>query len=76
MEEGRCRSCGAPVVLIYGATKRMICNPKILTVITDRGLIVHGRESHFSTCPNADKWRTKKMSGENYRPKDEVEGKS
>jgi len=73
MEEGRCRSCGAPVVWIYGATRRMICNPQVLTLITDEGLVVKGRESHFSNCPDADKWRRKKANGKGYRPNNEVE---
>ena len=60
MEEGRCRSCGAPVVWIYGTTKRTICDPKVLTVVLDNGEVVKGRISHFATCPDADKWRRRK----------------
>jgi hypothetical protein len=44
-EEGRCRSCGAPIkwtVTVGG--KRMP---------VDRG----SRESHFATCPDAKRWR-------------------
>ena len=67
MEEGRCRSCGAPVVWIYGATRRMICNPGVLTVITDEGLVVKGRESHFSTCPTSNKWRVRGTNGRSNR---------
>ena len=73
MEEERCRSCGAPVVWIYGATRRMICNPEVLTVITDEGLVVKGRESHFSTCPDADKWRRRKTNAKTDRTNVEVE---
>ncbi len=74
MEEGRCRSCGAPVVWIYGATRRMICNPEVLTVVTDEGLVVKGRESHFSTCPDANKWRRKSTNGKSDRANVEMEG--
>ncbi len=74
MEEGRCRSCGAPVVWIYGATRRMICNPEVLAVITDEGLVVRGRESHFSTCPDANKWRRKRTNGKSDRTNVEMEG--
>ncbi len=73
MEEGRCRSCGASIVWIYGATRRMICNPEVLTVITDEGLVVRGRESHFSTCPDANKWRRKRTDGKSDRANIEVE---
>ncbi len=62
MEEGRCRSCGAEVVWIYGATRRMICDPKVITIVTDTGEILKGRISHFATCPDADKWRKKQPS--------------
>ena len=53
-EKGRCRFCEAPVFWIYGATRGMICNPGVLTVITDEGLVVKGRESHFSTRSEAN----------------------
>ncbi len=61
IENDRCKSCGADVIWITGAeTRRYICNPRILTFITDEGTLARGRESHFSTCPDADKWRKRR----------------
>lgn len=62
IEIDRCKSCGADVIWIQSETKRYICNPRILTLITDSGDVVRGRESHFSTCPDADKWRKNKRN--------------
>jgi hypothetical protein len=62
--DGICRSCGAEVVWVKGERHSMICNPKVFTVITDQGIVIQGRESHFSTCPQAAEWRKKKIRGE------------
>lgn len=56
---GTCRSCGAPVVWNNKGAKNHPCNPKILKVVLADGSVVSGRESHFSTCPQANFWRKK-----------------
>ena len=50
---GKCRSCGAPIVWI----DKHPCNPAIQKFVQADGTIATGRISHFSTCPDADKWR-------------------
>ena len=56
----KCRSCGNEIVWIELANgKKMPCDPLVLTVITKgpHPVVAQGRESHFSTCPDAGKWR-------------------
>lgn len=50
---GHCRSCGAPIVWI----DKHPCNPAIQKFVQADGSVATGRISHFSTCPDADKWR-------------------
>lgn len=54
-----CRSCGAPVVWGTLNGKPHPLNPRVLTVVTDDGACVRGRESHFATCPHGKQWRTR-----------------
>lgn len=57
-EPGICRSCGAAIVWVVTTSRaRMPCDDKIRTLVTDEGVIVRGRESHFATCPNANEHR-------------------
>ncbi len=53
-EPGTCRLCGAAIVWIRTVGgKAMPCDAKVLSVTTDAGMQVRGRESHFATCPRA-----------------------
>lgn len=55
---GICRSCKAPIVWVRQPNgKNHPCDPPIVSVITAEGVLVRGRRSHFSTCPDASKWR-------------------
>jgi hypothetical protein len=57
----RCKGCNAPIVWVRTSADRLIpCDPAVLTVVTDDGRIVRGRESHFATCPRASAFRTPK----------------
>lgn len=67
---GRCQSCGAEVIWVRTERgKRMPLDREesmergaLLFVIDDKG-VAHrsqtgrGYQSHFSTCPQADRWR-------------------
>lgn len=60
----QCRSCQAEIVWIKTSSgKPMPCDPKLITVVTDEGVTVKGRLSHFATCPNAGQHRKKKTDG-------------
>jgi hypothetical protein len=53
-----CRSCNAEIVWIKTkAGKLMPLDPPVLTVVTDQGETVRGRESHWATCPGAGEHR-------------------
>jgi hypothetical protein len=53
-EPGTCRLCGAAIVwIVTVGGKAMPCDAQVRVVITDAGLQVRGRESHFATCPRA-----------------------
>lgn len=53
-----CTSCKAPIVWVRTANGRsMPCDPEVLAVVTDTGEIARGRQSHFASCPNADRHR-------------------
>ncbi len=65
-DTARCSSCGDPIIwirarkkddLAAATGKPMPCNPTRRTIITKDGHVTSGWESHFSTCPNADKHR-------------------
>lgn len=50
----RCKSCQAEVVWLKTKNdKPMICDPRIVTVLTDAGETVRGRVPHWATCPSA-----------------------
>jgi len=56
----KCKSCGAPIVWVRSVINKPIpLDPKIYRVVTEDGVVVKGRISHFATCPNADKFRRK-----------------
>lgn len=54
-----CGSCGASIVWSKTAHGKPIpLDPPLLTIVVDTtGVVVRGRISHFSTCPNADSHR-------------------
>lgn len=51
-----CRKCGRPIVWIQSAKtgKAIPCNPRPLSVVTNKGRTVQGRIVHFATCPKSD----------------------
>jgi hypothetical protein len=50
----QCRSCGAPVIWQTTVAGRPIpLDPTIHVVFDESGVAHRGRNSHFSTCPNA-----------------------
>lgn len=60
----RCKSCGAVIcwVKMSKSQKWMPVDPDKLTIVvipqnSDLGEVQYGYQSHFSTCPNADKHR-------------------
>jgi hypothetical protein len=58
--EAACKSCGAAVVWRRTeAGKPIPLNPRILSVVTDEGKVVRGREAHHATCPQAADYRKK-----------------
>lgn len=61
LKRGACRSCGAEIVWITSQAGKLIpCDSREKAVITVDGRFVKGFESHFSTCPDAAKWRNAK----------------
>ena len=57
----QCKTCGAEIVWVTTtAGKRMPLDITYKTVVTNDGKVVLGRESHFSTCPDADIHRKRK----------------
>ena len=63
---GRCRSCSASIVWVKNLEKDKwhICNPPVKMFVRQRSpnfgeyfKLDDVYESHFSTCPDADKWR-------------------
>lgn len=62
-DQGRCRSCGADIqwgVTENGARMPMDLQRRTVCVPAPDGRVkvVTGYESHFATCPNADRHRT------------------
>lgn len=56
--EEKCSSCGAAVVWIKTEEgKKMPLDPKVLTVVAPNGKTTRGRQSHFSSCPEAKEHR-------------------
>ena len=61
--EANCRSCGAEIYFVKRHGKWSPINRKKLKIFFRRGnewLCIEAHESHFSTCPQADKWRKNK----------------
>lgn len=53
-----CRTCGAPIRFVPSKHGNWIpVDERRLTVVTDAGEVVNGRQSHFASCPQAEKWR-------------------
>jgi len=56
----KCKSCGSDIVWQKSsAGVNMPLDEKVITIITEDGIIAKGRISHFATCPNADLHRKK-----------------
>ena len=62
LPNSRCRSCGMRIFWGKLNERSHPFDPKIVVVGTDAGKIARGRESHFVSCPNADKHRRKETS--------------
>ena len=64
MTLGECRGCGETILWLTRKGKRHPLNKKPKLVFIDKqdedGNFLWGYESHFSTCPHADKFRNKK----------------
>ena len=56
-----CRSCGAEIVWIETkAGHQTPCDPDLLTIVTEWGVVTRGRTCHFATCPDGETWRNRK----------------
>lgn len=57
--EDTCKGCGATILWVRMPTsgRSMPLDSRVKVVITDKGQVVTGRESHFATCPKADAFR-------------------
>lgn len=69
LKKDNCRSCKAPVYWLGTATgkavivdvrPRRVYTPDMSDPERKTFKITEGYESHFATCPDADKWRKKK----------------
>jgi len=58
-EGGHCSKCGAVIkwIVMKDSKKRMPLEARPLTIVTDDGEVVRGRESHFAHCPHAQSFR-------------------
>ena len=56
-----CRACGARIVFVtmQGTGRQNPVDERRLTIVTDDGRVITGRQSHFSTCPKAENFRRK-----------------
>lgn len=62
----KCRSCGADLTYIRTKSGRLMpVSGSRLTLVTDAGEIITGRESHFASCPGANEHRKPKERNEN-----------
>lgn len=59
LPNSRCRSCGMRIFWGRLNDGSHPFDPKVLSIGTDTGELVKGRESHFVSCPNADGHRRK-----------------
>jgi hypothetical protein len=56
----KCRSCQAEIIWVKTKSgKVMPCDPLLESFITADGRVMFGYKSHFSTCPDANSWRSK-----------------
>jgi len=70
----KCKACGAEIKWVNVASgKAMPCNVKPLTVVVPKtGEVVRAYESHFPTCPEADKFRNKKKKRNKMTQMDKI----
>jgi hypothetical protein len=54
----KCKACGIDLTYIRMKSGRLmpVSGPRI-TIVTDRGDVLTGRESHYASCPGANKHR-------------------
>lgn len=59
LDQDNCRACGRPIqwVVTSKSGKRIPLDVKMRQVMTVFGVAVRGFESHFATCPHADRFR-------------------
>jgi hypothetical protein len=56
-----CKGCGKLIHYVTMASgKKMPCESKLITIISHKGELLTGYESHFAYCPKATKFRNKK----------------
>lgn len=60
---GTCKGCGASIVWGKLRGKPHPLEARELTVITESGEQVRGRESHFARCPDAARFRAQARPG-------------
>ena len=63
----KCRSCGADCYWVKTLKGPHLIDRKQIKLFIphgDRWVVVHGFSSHFATCPDADKWRSKGNKGQ------------
>jgi len=62
----KCKFCGAEIEFVESKAGRFIpVNKEYVTVVADSGTVIKGRVAHFATCPDADKFRTRRGNDEN-----------
>jgi hypothetical protein len=55
-----CRGCGVYIEWVKTKSgKNMPVDPELVTIITKEGEVVRGYIPHWSTCPEANKFRKK-----------------
>ena len=60
-----CRSCGMQIIFMIDKTKdkKHPCDGPIKLTLTIEGFFKHGRESHYTSCPDAEAWRERQKDG-------------
>lgn len=66
----KCKGCGADMIFLTSikSGKKIPVNPKLITIMTKDGYFHKGFETHFSTCPQADKFRQPNGQQQNGEP--------
>ncbi len=60
-----CKSCGAEIEFIRTKAGRLApVNQKRITIVTNSGDVISGRQSHFASCPGASEHRKPKEKPE------------